>query len=150
MKTDNGKEFVNDKLKLFLNKQSIKHITGVPYHPQSQGAVEGFNMTIQNFLYLAKDMNKNSFCQEDSVHDFWMHCNNRTHSTTKFTPTEIIEKKWDKEFLEEVYKNTVLSRKESKEIKFKKGQIVCISSNLRKVGSSSKFLSIMNRKLHKS
>ena len=99
MQTDNGKEFVNDKLKSFLDKQSIKHITGAPYHPQSQGAVEAFNRTIQKFLYLAKDMNKNSFCLEDSVHDFWMHYNNRTHSTTPF---EIIEKKWDKEFLEEV------------------------------------------------
>ena len=98
-------------------------------------------------MYLAKDMNKNSFCLEDSVHDFWMHYNNRTHSTTKFTPFEIIEKKWDKEFLEEVYKNTVLSRKESKEIKFEKEQIVRISSNLRKVGSNSKFLKYYEPKI---
>ena len=147
LQTDNGKEFVNDKLKSFLDKQSIKHITGAPYQPQSQGAVEAFNRTIQKFLYLAKDMNKNSFCLEDSVHDFWMHYNNRTHSTTKFTPFEIIEKKWDKEFLEEVYKNTVLSREESKEIKFENGLIVRISSNLRKVGSNSKFLKYYEPKI---
>ena len=61
LQTDNGKEFVNDKLKSFLDKQSIKHITGAPYHPQSQGAVEAFNKTIQIFLYLAKDMKKIHF-----------------------------------------------------------------------------------------
>ena len=75
------------------------------------------------------------------------HYNNRTRSTTKFTPFEIIEKKWEKEFLEEIYKNIVFSRKESKEIKFLKGQIVRNSSNLRKIGSNSKFLKYYEPKI---
>ena len=42
-------------------QQGIDHIRGSPYHPQSQGAVEAFNKIIQNFLYLAKDMNEDNF-----------------------------------------------------------------------------------------
>ena len=65
MQTDNGKEFVNDKLKSFLDKQTIKHITGAPYHLLSQGAVEAFNRKIQNFNILQKIWKKNSFYLED-------------------------------------------------------------------------------------
>ena len=48
--TDNGKEFVNELLTNWLEKRNIKHILGGKYHPQSQGAVESFNKTIQKFL----------------------------------------------------------------------------------------------------
>ena len=43
---DNGSEFVNEELKMYLSKNKIHHIRGSPYHPQSQGAVEVFNRTI--------------------------------------------------------------------------------------------------------
>ena len=48
--TDNGKEFVNELLKNWFEKRNTKHILGEKYHPQSQGAVESFNETIQKFL----------------------------------------------------------------------------------------------------
>ena len=48
--TDNGKEFVNELLTNWLEKRNIKHILGGKYHPQSQGAVESFNKTIQKIL----------------------------------------------------------------------------------------------------
>ena len=48
--TDNGKEFVNKLLTNWFGKINIKHIFGGKYHPQSQGAVEIFNKTIQKFL----------------------------------------------------------------------------------------------------
>ena len=31
----------------------IEYIRGSPYHSQNQGVVEGFNRTIQNFLYFS-------------------------------------------------------------------------------------------------
>ena len=37
--TDNGKEFVNELLTNWLEKINVKHILGVKYHSQSQGAV---------------------------------------------------------------------------------------------------------------
>ena len=48
-------------MKVFLKNQKIEYIRSSPYHPQSQGAVEGFNRTIQNFLYFSKDMNIDGF-----------------------------------------------------------------------------------------
>ena len=48
--TDNGKEFVNELLINWLIKRNIKHILRGKYHPQSQGAVESLNKTIQKFL----------------------------------------------------------------------------------------------------
>ena len=54
IQSDNGGEFNNDLMKDFLLHQVIKYVRCSPYHPQSQGAVEVFNRTVQNFLYLAK------------------------------------------------------------------------------------------------
>ena len=48
--TNNGEEFVNELLTNWLDKRNIKHILGGKYYPQSQGAVESFNKTIQKFL----------------------------------------------------------------------------------------------------
>ena len=48
--TDNGKEFVNNTLSSWLENRGIWHMLGGKYHPQSQGAVESFNKTIQRFL----------------------------------------------------------------------------------------------------
>ena len=50
LQTDNGGEFNNELLKKFLEQNNIQYVRGSPYHPQSQGAVESFNRTIQNFL----------------------------------------------------------------------------------------------------
>ena len=41
-------------MKDFLKHKGIEYVRGSPYHPQCQGTVEGFNRTVQNFLYRAK------------------------------------------------------------------------------------------------
>ena len=125
--TDNGSEFVNETLKTYLEKSGIHHIRGSPYHPQSQGAVEAFNRTVQNFLYLAKDMNGDNFELEDSIIDFLLHYNNRVHSTTKFSPYEIMEKRSEKLIMDKVRENTLNSRKTNKIEEFKLGQVVFVS-----------------------
>ena len=48
-------------MKAFLKNQKIEYIRGFHFRPQSQGGVVGFNRTIQNFLYLSKDMNLDEF-----------------------------------------------------------------------------------------
>ena len=47
---DNGKEFVNELLTNWLEKRNIKQKLGGKYHPQSRGAVESFNKTIQKIF----------------------------------------------------------------------------------------------------
>ena len=73
LQTDNGGEFNNEEMKVFFKNQKIEYIRGSSYHPQSQGTVEGFNRTIQNFPYLSKDMNLDEFNLKNSVYDFCMY-----------------------------------------------------------------------------
>ena len=48
IQSDNGKEFTNKTLNAYLEGIDVKHLYGSPYHPQSQGAIEAFNKTVQN------------------------------------------------------------------------------------------------------
>ena len=48
--TDNGTEFRNKDVEGYLETKDIKFIHGRPYHPESQGAVEAFNKTVQDYL----------------------------------------------------------------------------------------------------
>ena len=48
--TDNGTEFKNKELKLYLEKEDIKQVFSRPYHPQSNGAVEALHKSVRKFL----------------------------------------------------------------------------------------------------
>ena len=112
--SDNGKEFDNELIKGYLNSHNIKYIKGSPYHPQSQGSVESFNKYIQTFLVKSKDHLKDKFDLENSVYDFLLYYNKKKHSTTKYSPYDIIE--WnDVRQLEKVVENTEESRRRAKE-----------------------------------
>lgn len=37
IQTDNGKEFVNELMRSFLNEKNIRHVRGRPRHPRNQG-----------------------------------------------------------------------------------------------------------------
>ena len=112
--SDNGKEFDNELIKGYLNSHKIKYIKGSPYHPQSQGSVESFNKYIQIFLVKSKDHLKDKFDLENSVYDFLLYYNKKKHSTTKYSPYDIIE--WnDVRQLEKVVENTEESRRRAKE-----------------------------------
>lgn len=54
--TDNGKEFKNSELKIFLENKNITYITSAPYHPQSNGYCEAIYKEIKK--YLLDDLNK--------------------------------------------------------------------------------------------
>ena len=138
--TDNGSEFVNETLKTYQEKSGIHHIWGSPYHPQNQGAVEAFNRTVQNFLYLAKDMNRDNFELEDSIIDFLLHYNNRIHSITKFYPYEIMVKRSEKLIMDKVRENILNSRKTNKIEEFKQGLVVFVSSKVVKLNKEMKYL----------
>ena len=64
LQTEKGSEFINEELKTYLSKNRIHHIRGSLYHPQSQEAVEASNRTVQNDLYLSKEMNEDEFILE--------------------------------------------------------------------------------------
>ena len=126
LQTDNGGEFNNELLKKFLEQNNIQYVRGSPYHPQSQGAVESINRTIQNFLYLAKDMQGSEFDLNDSVYDFIMHYNNRIHTSTKFKPQEVFQNIMNEDMKKKVQENIIKSRKEAKVTQYVMDQIVRI------------------------
>ena len=127
---DNGSEFVNENHKAYQEKSGIHHIRGSSYHPQSQGAVEAFNQTVQNFLNLAKDINGNNFELKNWIIEFSLHYNNRVHSTTNFTPYEIMEKRSKKLIVNIVWENILNSRKTNKIEDFKQGQVVFVNNKV--------------------
>lgn len=45
--SDNGPGFIGDVLSRYLAQRGIRHIFGQPYHPQTQGKVEGVNKKIK-------------------------------------------------------------------------------------------------------
>ena len=131
--TDNGAEFKNKLIKSYWEGKGINFVNGTPGHPQSQGAIEAFNKTVQNFLILAKDAQKDKFNLEHSIADFLMYYNQRKHTTTtttKHSPIEIMSNVNDEKLLDEVRENTKKSRKHSKNesIIFSKGKKILISN----------------------
>ena len=58
LRTDNGSEFTNKEFETELEKQNIKHITGKPYNPQSQGQVERFNRETKRQIKIARLQDK--------------------------------------------------------------------------------------------
>ena len=65
--TDNGTEFKNKLIKSYCEGKEIYFVNGTPGHPQSQRAIEAFNKTVQNFLMLANDAQKDKFNLEHSI-----------------------------------------------------------------------------------
>ena len=102
LQSDNGTEFVNSTLKTYLEKEGVNHIWCSPYHPQSQGAEEVFNKTILKFLYLAYDENNDTFELNRAITDFLLCYNGRKHTTTKYSPYEIIKKYFKKHFCQKL------------------------------------------------
>ena len=47
LQANNGKEFINSKLKSNIKGTGVNNIFGTPDHPQSQGAIEALHKTIQ-------------------------------------------------------------------------------------------------------
>jgi transposase InsO family protein len=47
LKTDNGLEFVNERMETLLREKGIVHLTSAPYTPEQNGVIERDNRTVQ-------------------------------------------------------------------------------------------------------
>ena len=101
-------------LKEFCKQKKIKQIFGTPYNPQHQGAVEAFNRTVQDFLTMAKDHQREKYNIDECLSDFLIYYNDRVHSTTKVAPYVAMMNVGDKEFLKKIRENTINRRKSAK------------------------------------
>ena len=93
--TDNWKEFVNELLTKMARYKKYQAYIGRKYQPQSQGAVENFNKTIQKFLneaYIKSMFNGDEECSLPLIVSDFLHCCNskRVHSTTNMISREIL------------------------------------------------------------
>ena len=131
--TNDGKEFVNELLTNLHEKKYQAYIWR-KYHPQSQGAVESFNKTIQKFL---NEANTNSMLYGDeewslplTVSDFLHYCNSkRVHSTTRMIPRKNFNQFQNKSIVEQVIVNTENYRKMFlQKINFEVGDSVLLTS----------------------
>ena len=107
MQHDNGKEFDNELLRSFCNKNGIKQIKSSIRHPQSQGAVEKLNHFLNQSLSTSLKMHKKKSDQakfwniESALKVFINNRNNKNHKVTKVKPNCLIVSK-DSELMENV------------------------------------------------
>ena len=122
--TDNWAEFKNKLIKSYWEGKIIYFVNITLGYLQSQDAIEAFNKTVQNFLILAKDAQKDKFNLEHSIADFFMYYNKRKHTkTTKHSPIEIKSNVNDEKLLDDVREiHTKKTRKKMRALSSQKGR----------------------------
>jgi putative transposase len=87
--SDNGSSYISSDLAKWLNKKSMAHVRGAPYHPMTQGKIERWHQTLKNRIllenyYLPGDL-------EAHVDAFVQHYNHlRYHeSIANLTPADV-------------------------------------------------------------
>ena len=81
--TDNGSEFKNRELKIYLENENICQIFSSIRHPQTNGCVEATHKTVRSNLLKKLKVQKNNFDIEIALTDFLIMYNNSVHSSTK-------------------------------------------------------------------
>jgi len=87
--SDNGSSYISGDLAVWLYGQSMEHVRGAPYHPQTQGKIERWHQTLKNRIllenyYLPGDL-------EAQIDAFVAHYNHRRYheSLSNLTPADV-------------------------------------------------------------
>ena len=87
--SDNGSSYLSGDLAEWLDDQSMEHVRGAPYHPQTQGKIERWHQTLKNRIllenyYLPGDL-------EAQLGVFVEHYNHRRYheSLNNLTPADV-------------------------------------------------------------
>ena len=106
IQSDNGTNFTSKVFQDYCTSQGIQHVTSVPYHPESQGAIERYHQTLKSMLNSCAFDNPKTwhnlvpqllFCTRTSV-----------HTSLGFTPAQMVfgyEVKGPLEIVKERYLN---------------------------------------------
>ncbi|CAG9133440.1 unnamed protein product [Plutella xylostella] len=86
--TDQGTNFTSDLFKTTCQFLKIRQLWSSPYHPQTQGALERSHSTLKE--YLKSFVNSNQDNWPTYVYTAMLTYNTTVHSTTKFTPYELV------------------------------------------------------------
>lgn len=87
--TDNGKQFVSDEFKAFLNQHNIHHHPVTPYWPQANGEVERFNRTIGKIIQCSAAEGKD---WRNELDRFLLYFRTTPHTATGKSPSDLFFK----------------------------------------------------------
>ena len=113
--TDNGKEFNNQLLKIYLENNHIKYLRSAPYHPQSNGCCEAVHKEIKNYLLVLKEKQKEKFDLDIAIEEAIDYHNNRKMKSTGYKPADIKDTS-NEDVIKEVVENIIKSMR--RKVKF--------------------------------
>ena len=87
--SDNGASYISGELADYINDNSMSHVRGAPYHPQTQGKIERWHQTLKNRVLL-----ENYFLPGDlerQIESFVEHYNHERYheSLNNVTPADV-------------------------------------------------------------
>jgi hypothetical protein len=121
--SDNGGEFINNKMNEYLKEKKIYHNTIEPHSPNSNGIVERFNRTLKQMIFKYFTL-KDSLKWVDILDDLIENYNNTINSSVGKKPNEINEK--NKNNVVEYVENKIFSPAITNEKYFNDGDKVRI------------------------
>ncbi|CAK9814888.1 Retrovirus-related Pol polyprotein from transposon 412 [Anthophora quadrimaculata] len=86
--SDQGPDFMSDLIKNFSNSFKTKHITTTPYHPQTNGSLERYHLTLKD--YLKHYINPNQTDWDDYIPFATFSYNTTINKSTNHTPYELL------------------------------------------------------------
>lgn len=105
---DNGREFKNRELKIFLENEGIDLIFSRVRHPQTKGCVEATHKIVRKNLLRDYNIKKDNFNIDISLTEFIIYYNNTLNNVTKRIPIEIKDID-DPEEISEINRNIIKS-----------------------------------------
>ena len=87
LRSDNGPPFASTEFESFLSHLGIEHKKGVPYWPQSNGAVERLNGTLLKIVRIAHIEKKD---WKTELGKFLFHYRTTPHTVTNISPAELM------------------------------------------------------------
>ena len=88
--TDNGKEFVNQKVKLYFENNNIDFIQSSPNHSQTNGVIEVAHKNLQKAINKVFLIKKEKFDLEQCIIETLEHYNyQKIHSSSGYTPFDL-------------------------------------------------------------
>jgi len=87
--SDNGSSYISGDLADWLKDQGMKHVRGAPYHPQTQGKIERWHLSLKSRILLENYYLPGEL--EQAVANFVDHYNHRRYheSLDNLTPADV-------------------------------------------------------------
>lgn len=123
IQSDNGPEFVNNKMKKYLLEHDIFQTVTQPYNPQSNGGIERFNRTLKSMIFKYFSLH-DTYRWVDVLDDLLYNYNHSYQSTIQMKPIDVTEKNKNDVLLN--IEKSLFNPKIKNDVQLKVGDIVRI------------------------